>query len=468
MSTKAYRDFRPFVHFTPKYGWINDPNGLTYENGTWHLFAQHYPDEPIWGPMHWLHATSTDLLHWTEHGIALAPDELGMIFSGSAVIDQGNTSGLGQSDNPMVVIYTSHGEHEQQSIAVSDDRFHFTPYAGNPVIPNTEKRNFRDPKVFRNPIRNCWTMVLAAGDRAEFYASQDLIHWTKTGDFGSRENHLNGVFECTDLFPLQAPDGSEVWVLVVSMALHSEFGGGRMQYFLGHFDGDTFTEDAPHSPYILDSGYDNYAAVTFFGTEKRIMIGWGSSPSYAPFAPTGDFCCLMTYARELSLVETDSGLRLSSKPITPSFALTEISREPMPANLRFPQRYIPKAAGALPGELFHIHVEADEAFDLMLSNDEGEELHILINNEQKLVVDRTRAGLRSFNPVFESGVCSVTSASRNNFGKISLDLYFDRMFVEVFTDNGTVLNSSMVFPKKPYQTATLTGNGTMWIGHPEK
>ena len=419
MSTKAYRDFRPFVHFTPKYGWINDPNGLTYENGTWHLFAQHYPDEPIWGPMHWLHATSTDLLHWTEHGIALAAHG-------------GSNGGL-----------TAH------------------PDAGNFVLFCEGEPVLADAAFLE-------TMVLAAGDRAEFYASQDLIHWTKTGDFGSRENHLNGVFECTDLFPLQAPDGSEVWVLVVSMALHSEFGGGRMQYFLGHFDGDTFTEDAPHSPYILDSGYDNYAAVTFFGTKKRIMIGWGSSPSYAPFAPTGDFCCLMTYARELSLVETDSGLRLSSKPITPSFALTEISREPMPANLRFPQRYIPKAAGALPGELFHIHVEADEAFDLMLSNDEGEELHILINNEQKLVVDRTRAGLRSFDPVFESGVCSVTSAPRNNFGKISLDLYFDRMFVEVCTDNGTVLNSSMVFPKKPYQTATLTGNGTMWIGHPEK
>ncbi|MBQ9009164.1 MAG: glycoside hydrolase family 32 protein [Clostridia bacterium] len=467
MSTNTDRDFRPFMHFTPKAGWINDPNGLTYENGTWHLFAQHNPDAPVWGPMYWLHATSTDLLHWTEHGIALAPDSLGMAFSGSAVIDRGNTSGLGQNSDPMVLIYTSHGEHEQQSIAFSDDRFHFTPYAGNPVIPNTEKRNFRDPKVFRNPFRDGWSMVLAAGDRAEFYASQDLIHWTRTGDFGSRENRLNGVFECTDLFPLRAPDGSEVWVLVASMALHPEFGGGRMQYFLGHFDGDTFTEDQPHSPYILDSGYDNYAAVTFFGAEKRIMIGWGSSPGYAAYAPTGDFRCLMTYARELSLAKTDSGLRLSSKPVTPSFEMREITREPMPASLPFPHRYVPKATGPLPGELFRIHVEAEEAFDLTLANENGEELHVLISDEQKLVVDRTRASLRRLHPYYDAGVCSVTSAPRNNYGKISLDLYFDRMLAEIFTDEGTVLNSSMVFPEKPYQTATLTGYGTMWIGHPE-
>ncbi|MBQ8092587.1 MAG: glycoside hydrolase family 32 protein [Clostridia bacterium] len=469
MSTKGNRDFRPAMHYTPPYGWINDPNGLTYENGVWHLFAQHNPNEPVWGPMHWLHATSTDLLHWKDHGIAMYPDEkLGMIFSGSAVIDHGNTSGFGEGCDPMVLIYTSHGEYEQQSIAYSNDRFHFTPYEGNPVIANNDKRNFRDPKVFRNEKRNCWSMVLAAGDHADFYASKDLIHWEKTGEFGAKENRLGGIFECTDVFPMTAPDGSEIWVLIVSMALHSEFGGGRMQYFLGQFDGDTFVETIPAAhARILDSGYDNYAAVTFFGTEKRLMIGWASSPSYANAAPTGDFCCLMTYVRELSLVDTDAGLQLSFKPLIPEFELKEVERLPKPENLRFPWRYIPKAVGTLPGELFQIHIEAEEAFDLVLSNEDGEALHVLINNEQSLVVDRSRAGAKDFDPVFGSGVCSVMSAPRKLHGPVKVDLYFDRMIAEVFTDNGTVMNTSMVFPNKPYTKAELLGNGTLWIGTPK-
>lgn len=468
MSTKGNRDFRPSMHFTPSHGWINDPNGLTYDNGTWHLFAQHNPKEAVWGPMHWLHATSTDLLHWKEHGIAMYPDEkLGMIYSGSAIIDKGNTSGLGDGCDPMVLMYTSHGAHEQQSIAYSNDRFHFTPYEGNPVISNDDKRNFRDPKVFRNEIKDCWSMVLAAGDHAEFYASKDLIHWTKTGEFGAAENRLGGVFECTDVFPLKAPDGSEVWVLIVSMALRSQFGGGRMQYFLGTFDGDTFRETIPTDhPRILDSGYDNYAAVTYNGTDRRLMIGWGSSPSYANQAPTGDFCCLMTYVRELSLVETDAGLQLSHSPITPEFDLAEAARKPMPTDLRFPWMYVPEAEGKLPGELFSIHVEAEGPFTLSLFNDDGEHLDVSINNEQKLVVDRIHAGASDFSPIYASGICAVMSQNRTMRGPVKLDLYFDRMFAEVFTDNGTVINSSMVFPKSPYTKASMTGDGTMWIGTP--
>lgn len=463
MSTKGNRDYRPAFHYAPPFGWINDPNGLTYENGVWHLFAQYYPDAPVCGPMHWCHATSSDLLNWKHHGVALAPDQLGTIFSGSAVIDKGNTSKLGHGVDPMILMYTSHGEHEQQSIAYSDDRMNFTPYEGNPVIANTTQKDFRDPKVIRNEKLNCWTMVIAAGDHAEFHASEDLIHWRKTGEFGTKENKLGGVFECPDLFPLTAPDGSIVWVLIASMALEEPFGGHRTQYFLGNFDGETFHETiyAPHAR-LLDSGYDNYAGVCFSGAEKPTLLSWAMAWAYACFTPTNEFCGIMTYARELSLIETATGLQLASKPVAPEFDLREIPAQTPPSPL--PRHYTERTVGELPEDLFHVRVEADEAFTLALSNEDGEVLNVSVSTEQKLVVDRVCAGKNDFSPIFASGLFSVTTAQRTGRGKMTMDLYFDRMIAEVFMDNGTVTNTTLVFPEKPYSKATLWGKGKLWIG----
>ncbi|MBE5808868.1 MAG: glycoside hydrolase family 32 protein [Clostridiales bacterium] len=464
MSTKGARDYRPTMHYAPPTGWINDPNGLLYENGTWHLFAQHNPAEPVWGPMHWRHATSTDLLNWQDQGIAMYPDEkLGTIYSGSAIIDKGNTSGLGDGTDPMILVYTHHGETEQQSIAYSNDRMHFTPYQGNPVIPNPGLRDFRDPKVFRNERLDCWSLVLAASDHAEFYASDDLIHWRKTGEFGAKENRLGGVFECTDLFPLTAPDGSTVWVLVVSTALHPAFGSGRMQYFLGEFDGETFRETMPSPlPRFLDTGYDDYAAVTFANTDRRLMIGWAACPGYANLMPTGDFCCCMTYVRELGLVDTDTGLKVCMKPVTPDFDMREAEQaEPIAL---VPRGSIPVHESALPGELFKIHVTAKGCCTLTLYNDEGEAFSVSVDTEQKLVVDRTHAGENGFSALYDSGICAVSGGPRSNFGEVSFDLYFDRMIAEVYLDEGTVVNTSLVFPRTPYTHAKLCGEGTFEIG----
>ena len=467
MSTQSNRDFRPEFHYTPPFGWINDPNGLLYENGTWHLFAQHNPKEPVWGPMHWRHATSTDLLHWKDLGIAMAPDEkLGMIFSGSAVIDKGNTSGLGDGCDPMILMFTHHGEHEQQSIAYSNDRVHFTPYAGNPVIPNDDKLNFRDPKVFRNEILNCWSVVLAAGDHADIYASDDLIHWRKTGEFGAKENRLGGVFECTDMFPMKAPDGGTVWALIVSTALNATFGSGRMQYFLGEFDGNTFVETYP-SPYprFLDSGYDNYAAVTFSNTDRLLMVGWAASPGYAGFMPTNEFCCCMTYVRELRLIETDAGLQIAARPITPKFDMKDIAPDPAPDPMpRWPHMYIPRTEGKLPGDVFHLNVEAGSSFSLTLSNDDGEELTVALSTDQQLVIDRSKAGIHGFHAVYDSGIGSVMRPQRKLHGPVTVDLYFDRMIAEIFMDGGSVVNTSIVFPEKPYTKAVLMGRAALRIG----
>ena len=452
MATKSNRDFRPKYHYAPPAGWINDPNGLTYEDGAWHLFAQHYPHDTVWGPMHWIHAASSDLLHWEPKGVALAPDDLGMIFSGSAIIDKGNTSGLGNACDPMIAMYTSHGEHEQQSIAYSEDRVHFTPYAGNPVIANNSQPDFRDPKVFRNDILDCWTVVIAAGNHVEFHASKDLIHWEKTGEFGAAENTLGGVFECPDLFPLVAPDGSTLWVLIASMALPREFGGSRTQYFLGQFDGKTFTETIP-SPKakLIDTGYDNYAAVSFSGTETPVLLGWGTSWCYADKEPTNEFCGLMTYARHVRLVETDEGLRLANTPVTPKFALAPS-----------------EGKAALPGEVFSAHIEAEGAFTLSLSNAKGEALRISLDNEHRFIVDRTCAGLRDFSDTYSSGLMSVTVTPRLMSGKMSLDLYFDRMIAEIFADEGTFTNTQLVFPTEPYTEASVIGKAKLRVGKIEE
>lgn len=448
MSTKSHRDFRPKFHYAPPQGWINDPNGLTYADGQWHLFAQHYPHDTVWGPMHWIHAVSDDLLGWQDAGIALVPDDLGYIFSGSAVIDRGNTSGLGKQADPMICMYTSHGEHEQQSIAFSEDRVHFTPYAQNPVIPNADLPDFRDPKLFRNEILNCWSAVIAAGDHVEFYASDDLIHWRKTGAFGARENLLGGVFECPDVLELTALDGSTVWILMASMALPREFGGSRTQYFIGEFDGNTFvqTVSTPHA-LLIDSGFDNYAAVSFSGAKSPVILGWGASWSYADRMPTNEFCGLMTCARRVSLAETIDGLRLAFHPIMPKFALRD-------------------GEGTLPGEVFCVRVEADGPFTLSLSNDLGESLRVGLDTQQHFYVDRTNAGIRDFHDAYSSGLMSVTSAPRLKAGKAILELYFDRCIAETFADEGTFANSALVFPNQPYSHAEIFGNAKIQIGTP--
>ena len=464
MTKKGNRDYRPACHYAPPYGWTNDPNGLVYEDGTWHLFAQHYPDATHWGPMHWRHAVSTDLLHWKDLGIALYPDEkLGYIFSGSAVIDVGNTSGLGVEKDPMILMYTHSTQTcQQQSIAYSEDRVNFTPYEGNPVIPSDVK-NFRDPKVFRNPVLGGWSVVLAEGDHFDFYASDDLIHWRKTGEFGAAENWLDGVCECPDIFPLTAPDGSEVWVMLASNGMAAPFGGFRMQYYLGQFDGETFRVTIPSDrPRILDSGYDDYAAVTYYNADRRLLVGWAESMAYGKDGPTDDFCGLMTYARELTLVDTDCGLRLAMKPVAPACELVEAPAiEPLPLN---PMQSLPRAEIELPGELFKLRVEADSNFVLTLSNDDGEALTICNSSEQKIVVDRSQAGEKDFSPLFASGLYSVMTADRTMRGPVALDVYFDRMIVETYADQGTVVNTSIVFPKKPYTKATLTGNGKLFLG----
>ena len=250
---------RPQFHFTPEANWMNDPNGMVYYDGEYHLFYQYYPDSTVWGPMHWGHAVSTDLTHWEHLPIGLYPDSLGYIFSGSAVVDWDNTSGLGKNGQPpMIAIFTHHdpiGEKEgridfqYQSIAYSNDKGRtWTKYEGNPVVSNPGIRDFRDPKVIWDAASEQWIMVFAAWDHVKFYGSKNLIDWQHLSDFGKEWGTHAGVWECPDLFPMQVEGTNEQkWVLLVSINPGAFNGGSGTQYFVGHFDGQGFSLDEEFS-----------------------------------------------------------------------------------------------------------------------------------------------------------------------------------------------------------------------------
>ena len=439
MSTKGARDLRPVLHYTPPKAWINDPNGLVWDGGAYHLFAQHYPDATRHGPMHWLHATSEDCIRWKQLGIALAPDELGYIFSGSAVVDKGNTSGLGAARDPMIAMFTHHKDTESQSIAYSNDGLNFTKYAGNPVIGNPGIRDFRDPRAFR--YGDGWRAAVAAGGEVRFYESSNLIDWRATGTFGKTENRLGTVFECPDVFPVTAPDGGVTWVLSASMVQAFELGGSRTQYFLGVFDGKTFKRTfQTEEPLLLDFGYDNYASVTFSGVSPPRMMGWGNCWTYADKVPTNEYCGCMTLARDIKLIDTPRGPRLASAPVLPAPART---------------RAITDGDG-LPCETFVLDVDADGAFEVQLANRDGERF-IAGCDGGAFYTDRSSSGQMDFDPYFNSPLYQKTRCERFLSGPVKMRLVFDRSIAEIFADCGAYANTTQAFPASPYDTLILNG-----------
>ncbi|MBK8020736.1 MAG: glycoside hydrolase family 32 protein [Chloroflexi bacterium] len=271
--------FRPQFHYSPPQAWMNDPNGMVYLDGEYHLFYQYNPDDVIWGPMHWGHAVSTDLVHWETLPIALYPDDLGTIFSGSIVIDTDNTAGFGE--NAMVAVYSYHTQ--TQGLAYSLDRGRtWTKYDGNPII-DALYQDFRDPKVFWHEPTGRWVMIISAGREAQIFTSPNLIDWTFASRFAA--GHVVATWEVPDLFPLEI-DGVTRWVMLVSVGGHAPAGGSGIQYFIGDFDGQTFTNENPTGTTLwFDYGPDNYAGTTWFNAPegKKLYIGWLNNWVYANF-----------------------------------------------------------------------------------------------------------------------------------------------------------------------------------------
>ncbi|MDO4291605.1 MAG: glycoside hydrolase family 32 protein [Eubacteriales bacterium] len=455
------RDYRPAIHFAPEANWINDPNGMVYINGTYHLFYQYYPHAPHWGPMHWGHAASEDLISWRHLPTALYPDELGYIFSGSCVYDRENVSGFGTKENPpLIAVFTSHaaqGGLEQQSIAYSTDYEHFEKYYGNPVIPNPGQKDFRDPKVFWNPVRKCYSLVLAAGDHVEFYASGNLKEWEKTGEFKPGAHGLSGICECPDCFPLQTEEG-EKWVLFISMILPEDCVGQRgdvydrvshiTQYYVGDFDGNSFRDTQQSElPLLVDFGTDNYAAVTFQNLEEKVMIGWADNWDYANVTPSGEGPCgfrgKMTLARRMALKRTASGWRLSFENCG-----LEAKRA-----CSYP---LSRGENRLSSQSFGLSVEAGESAMLTLRNASGEKLVISVTPEE-LVVDRTAAGRCDFSEAYAKECCGLTRVPRPAGGNSTMEIIMDKCVLEVLGDGGRIPVTVCVFPEHPYEVLCVDG-----------
>ena len=445
-GSSSYNElYRPQIHYTPARNWINDPNGLVWADGTWHMFYQYNPQGNDWGNMSWGHATSTDLIHWTEQPVAMRRNELGDIFSGSAVIDKDNTAGFGAG--AMVAVYTSSGERQQQSIAYSTDGgMTFTQYAGNPVIANRDRNDFRDPKVFWHAESKQWIMALALGwaHEIEFWGSANLKNWTYLSTFRTDSARSNiGQWECPDLLRMTYK-GTEKWVLIVSNNPGGPASGSGTEYFVGDFDGTTFTADALDYPLWLDYGTDNYAGVTWSNAPdgRTLLIGWMNNWNYCGAVPASPWRSAMTLPRELSLVES------GGKPVLANYPVTEI--ETIAGDWR-------SADGTIAAKSAYelkVVVDMTERTELRLSNGAGQHLDITVNPSiRSLILHRTAdTGAASFHGLFS--VPSIVAPVNSDSNEVELRIFVDRSSVEVFAADGATAATVLVFPSQMYDRFT--------------
>lgn len=467
--------FRPAYHFTPQANWMNDPNGMVYYAGEYHLFYQHYPDSNVWGPMHWGHAISTDLVRWQHMPIALYPDSLGYIFSGSAIVDHQHTSGLGTPEQPaLVAIFTYHdpeGEKngsntfQNQGIAYSTDKGRtWTKYAGNPVLRSPGIRDFRDPKVFWHTETGKWIMILAVQDRVHLYSSPNLTDWTFESEFGKDTGAHGGVWECPDLFPMKA-EGSEVtkWIMLVSINPGGPNGGSATQYFVGEFDGHRFVSETGGNDWV-DWGRDNYAGVTWSNIPesdgRRIFLGWMSNWQYANVVPTYAWRSAMTIPRELKLITEGHNFRLVSRPVQ------ELEKLRLGSPVTLPRRQLTEKTDITPEGIrldrcelaleFAFGDQMPDSMGITLENDRQEVFRITyLAHPGQFVIDRLHAGPKGFSAAFPGRSVAPWVTS----GKISIRMFIDASSVEVFVDGGRLVFTNLVFPSAPFTRLQVFTSG---------
>nr|WP_315203552.1 glycoside hydrolase family 32 protein [uncultured Flavobacterium sp.] len=471
--------YRPNFHFTPKKGWMNDPNGMFFYKGIYHLYFQHYPDKNVWGPMHWGHATSKDMITWKEEKIALFPDEKGYIFSGSSVVDVNNTSGFGSLKNPPIVaMFTYHDavrektgaiDYQSQAIAYSlDEGMTWTKYKNNPVIKNPGIKDFRDPKMMWDAIHNQWIMVVAADVETQIYRSSNLIDWELASAFGKNLGVHGAPWECPDFFPVKVEGSNETrWVLLQSINPGGPNGGSAAQYFVGDFDGKTFTLADSFAQDLnkfeglwVDYGKDNYAEVTWSNIPdtdgRKLFIGWMSNWEYAMKVPTENWRNSTTVPRELKLINTEGHYRIVSSPVkeldkyiskTIKKDLLTIDKETVIVNnstidmSRLDIRFT--MTGLKEGK-----------YDFILSNKESNEVHFGINkNDKCFYIDRKNASQRTFSDEFAKKISKAPITS--DFNSIEVRIIIDKTSIEVFYDNGKTVMTELYFSDKPMESFSI-------------
>ena len=435
-DTKNVEKYRPTYHQAPVYGWMNDPNGMFYKDGVWHLCFQYNPYGSQWENMTWGYSTSTDLINWTAQPAVLEGDALGTIFSGSSVVDKNNTAGFGK--DAIVAFYTSAGHSQMQSMAYSTDGGKtFTKYEHNPIIVSTA-RDFRDPHVFWNAEAGFWNMILAAGQEMQIYSSANLKDWKYESSFGHEYGNHGGVWECPDLMKMKVRGtDKEKWMLICNINPGGPFGGSATQYFIGQFDGHKFTcEDEPGETKWMDYGKDHYATVTFDNAPdgRRCAIAWMSNWQYANQVPTKQFRSANSIVRDLGLFEYKGETYCS---VLPAKEMSAVRGAKIKA----------------PTEACEIVVDLKGDAQITLRNAKGERVVMTYDDaEETFDMDRRRSGNVSFSDAFPV----VTSTP--TYGKVrQMRIFVDRSSIEAFDSEGKMVMTNLVFPTLPYDKIIVKG-----------
>ena len=436
-DTANREKYRPVYHHTPAWGWMNDPNGMFYKDGVWHLYFQYNPYGSQWENMTWGHSTSTDLIHWTFQGAPIEADSWGTVFSGSAVVDHNNTAGFGKG--AVVAMYTSAGENQTQSIAYSNDNGQtFIKYDGNPVLTSNTP-DYRDPHVFWNEDIKRWNMIMAEGQHMDIYSSADLKEWKLESQFGAEYGNHGGVWECPDLMKMKVRGTDQYkWMLLCNINPGGPFGGSATQYFVGQFDGHKFTcESAPEVTKWMDYGKDHYATVTFDNAPdgRRVAMAWMSNWQYANQVPTMQYRSANSVPRDLDLYEYQGQTYCG---VTPSPELAAAR---------------PKKATKTLTEACEMVVTLRGNATITLANDKGEQVVMTYDEKSRtFAMDRTKSGQKEFSDDF----AALTVAPVH--GKMSqLRLFIDRSSIEAFDADGKMAMTNLVFPTKPYNKVLVKG-----------
>ena len=429
-DTTNREKFRPAYHHTPQYGWMNDPNGMFYKDGEWHLYYQYNPYGSLWENMTWGHSVSKDLVHWEALPLAIEADALGTIFSGSCVVDKDNTAGFGK--NAVIAFYTSAGEAQTQSMAYSTDGGRtFNKYEKNPVV-TFNAPDFRDPKVFWYDGTNRWIMMLAVGQEMQIWSSANLKDWQKESSFGSEYGNHGGVWECPDLLKIE-----DKWVLICNINPGGPFGGSATQYFVGDFDGHKFTcESMPKVTKWLDYGKDHYATVSFSNAPdgRTVVLAWMSNWQYANQVPTRQFRSANSIARDLGLFKDGEETYVSVIPSKETLAM----RGKKIKN---------------PTDACEIVVDVKGSMELILSNTKGEQVVMKYDaQKQTFAMNRKQSGDISFSEAFPIETTAPTHGALKQ-----LRLFIDHSSIEAFASDGKIAMTNLVFPNEPYNTLKVKG-----------
>jgi fructan beta-fructosidase len=499
--------WRPKLHFTPKSGWINDPVGLVYYGGEYHLFYEYNPYAPKWDKMHWGHAVSKDLYNWEHLPIAIFPDDMGEIYSGSCFFDAKNDSGLGTKENPpLLAFYTSHHtetKREQQCIAYSLDGRNFVKYEGNPVIPGQENTPARDPQVFANPLLGGYAMCITRENEIWFYVSENLLEWKLSGSFAYASNcamagihagtgapgaaiqtdcsgsveaedrtthvvttrELKDIYECPCMLPFETEDGLK-WVLMIStITTPAAMYAREVRYFVGEFNGRSFKQtEFPAEMLVTDYGPDFYAATVFANTDKKIMLAWLGNSDYVHDVPTDaeGFRGVLTMPRKLSLVKTEGGYRLKSELVQTE----EVSDLGLDDSVGTAEKIGTEEFAGNKDDIFAFTGKVRTGDVLKISCVDKEntaaatgsgEITITVK-ENEYIIDRTKAGDRSFSASFASqSVLSIPRKSSNSnmpgsadmsesVDESELTVIIDGCVMEVLPGDGLTPATFYIFP----------------------